>query len=593
MFDATIAVFTMSKPVTYFTSTPPFGSSGITTYDLWVTDGTNTGTHKVAAPGGVAGLSPSSYAALNGSVYFDAADTSGNFNLFKVDGSTGAVSKVAVSNASSTGLNPTGTVAWSGKLYFQGKDAANNVTLWTSDGTAAGTSEIKAAGLTGSYYPLVLTPYGSKLAFAASNGIYLTDGTTAGTSQIPLGALSSFGNVNAMAKVGDKLVFAGMNNAFKNSLFVADGAGGGAVELQVPGLNPSGGYPGRVSGLTTFGSKAAFTAADASGTVGFWVTDGTVAGTVELPGVTGDPYGSSPETALGSNRLAFVAQDAAATKGVYVTDGTAAGTTRLAITSPGSNYLYPNQIFSTGDQVYIGGNYNGGPVLFESDGTTAGTSLVASGVTPYSAFGGANAASLGSTVAYTDTTSHTSGAAHADIYTGPVSYLQQQYIWSGTGGVAMAADAAGTFLHGGNGDDALSVTAGSNVLDGGLGSNFLTGATGADGGTDTFFVDGRGGGVTWSTINNFHHGDAVTLWGFVGGTSTGFNGATGQGALTLDGIQGYQGATLHAELGGAGTGVNASLTIAGLSVADAASKLTITTGSIGSSSYLYVAYTGT
>lgn len=216
---------------------PPFGSPGITTYDLWVTDGTNTGTHKVAASGGVAGLSPSSYAALNGSVYFDGADTSGNFNLFKVDGSTGSVSKVAVGNASSTGLNPTGTVASNGKLYFQGKDAASNVTLWVSDGTAAGTSEVKVAGLTGSYYPSVLTPYGSKLAFAASSGVYLTDGTTAGTSQIPLGALSLFGNVNAMAKVGDKLVFTGMNNLFKNSLFVADGAGGGAIELQVPGLS--------------------------------------------------------------------------------------------------------------------------------------------------------------------------------------------------------------------------------------------------------------------------------------------------------------------------------------------------------------------
>jgi len=583
----------MSRPVTYFTSTPPFGSSAITTYDLWVTDGTNTGTHKVAAPGGVAGLSPSSHAALNGSVYFDGADTSGNFNLFKVDGSTGAVSKVAVSNASSTGLNPTGTVASNGKLYFQGKDAANNVTLWASDGTAAGTSEITAAGLTGSYYPSVLTPYGAKLAFAASNGVYLTDGTSAGTSQIPLGALSPFGSVNAMARVGDKLVFSGTNYAFKTALFVADDAGGGAIELQVPGLNPSGGFTGRVSGLTTFGSKAAFTAMDASGTVGFWVTDGSVAGTFELPGLTGYPYGASAETALAGNRLAFVAQDAAATSGVYVTDGTVAGTARLAITGTGANHLYPGQIFSAGNQVYMGGNYNGGPVLFASDGTSAGTSLVAAGVTPYSAYGGANAASLGGMVAYTDTTSHISGSARADIYTGPVSYLQQQYIWSGTDGVAMAADAAGTFLHGGSGDDALSVTAGSNVLDGGLGSNFLTGATGADGGTDTFFVDGRGGGITWSTINNFHHGDAVTLFGFVAGTSTGFDGTTGQGAFTLDGVQGYQGATLHAELGGAGTGVNASLTIAGLGVADAASKLTVTTGSIGSSSYLYVAYTGT
>lgn len=263
--------------------------------------------------GGLAGVDPTSYATLSGSVYFDGADPSGNFNLFKINGSTGAVSEIAVGGASSTGLNPTGTAASNGKLFFQGKNAANNVTLWSSDGTAAGTSEVMAAGLTGSYYPSVLTPYGDKLAFASSNGIYLTDGT----SQIPLGALSSFGSVNAMARVGDKLVFSGLNNGFRNALFVADGAGGGAVELRVPALNPSGGYSGRVTGLTTFGGKAGFTAVDASGTVGFWVTDGTVAGTIELPGLTGNPYGSSPMVALVGNRLAFVAQDAAVTSGVY------------------------------------------------------------------------------------------------------------------------------------------------------------------------------------------------------------------------------------------------------------------------------------
>jgi len=105
-------------------------------------------------------------------------------------------------------------------------------------------------------------------------------------------------------------------------------------------------------------------------------------------------------------------------------------------------------------------------------------------------------------------------------------------------------------------------------------------------------VDGRSGGVTWSTVNTFHHGDAITLWGFTSGTSTGFDASTGQSNFTFDGTAGYQGATIHSELGGAGTGVNASLTVAGMSVADAASKLTLSTGSVGGSAYLYVAYTG-
>ena len=186
---------------------------------------------------------------------------------------------------------------------------------------------------------------------------------------------------------------------------------------------------------------------------------------------------------------------------------------------------------------------------------------------------------------YTDTATGTSGMTRGNVYSGPVAGLQQQYIWPGANGVAISATVGNVFLHGGPGDDALSVSSGTNVLDGGTGSNFLTGAAGTDGGADTFFVDGRGGGVTWSTVVNFHHGDAVTLFGFQDGTST-------RPWTAVDGATGYQGATIHSELGGAGTGVNDSVTFAGISLADAQAKFTVTTGTVGTTPYLYVAYTG-
>ena len=124
-----------------------------------------------------------------------------------------------------------------------------------------------------------------------------------------------------------------------------------------------------------------------------------------------------------------------------------------------------------------------------------------------------------------------------------------------------------------------------NVLDGGTGSNFFVGAAGSDGGTDTFFIDARASSPTWSTLTNFHHGDAVTLWGFQGGKS----------AMTWaasDGTANYKGATIHAETNGAGTGVNGSVTFAGVSLADAQSKFTMSTGSVGGNPYLYLKYTG-
>lgn len=188
-------------------------------------------------------------------------------------------------------------------------------------------------------------------------------------------------------------------------------------------------------------------------------------------------------------------------------------------------------------------------------------------------------------VSYTDTTTGEAGQEQAQVYSGPVSYLKSQVMWSRTDSVAMASSTPNVFLHGGAGDDALAVSSGQNVLDGGAGSNFLVGATGADGGTDTFFVDGRGGAVTWSTIVNFHHGDAMTLFGFTAGTST-------LPVFTTDGATGYRGATLHSELRGAGTGVNESVTFAGLTPSDVISKLTITNGTTGGTPYLSIVYTG-
>ena len=185
----------------------------------------------------------------------------------------------------------------------------------------------------------------------------------------------------------------------------------------------------------------------------------------------------------------------------------------------------------------------------------------------------------------TDTTVNTSEDAAGETYSGPVASLRQQFIWSNPDGVAIASNVPDVFLHGGPGDDALTVTAGTNVVDGGGGSNFLVGASGSDGGADTFFVDGRGGNTTWSTVVSFHHGDSLTIWGFVPGVST-------MPWTASDGADGYKGVTIHSELAGPGTGINESATLAGLSMADVAAKLTVTTGSVGGQDYLNVAYTG-
>ncbi len=162
-----------------------------------------------------------------------------------------------------------------------------------------------------------------------------------------------------------------------------------------------------------------------------------------------------------------------------------------------------------------------------------------------------------------------------------MSYLQAAYGYSGTDDVVLSANVASVFIHSGAGEDALQVVAGSNVLDGGGGSNWLVGASGSDGGSDTFFVDGRGGGNTWDTLLNFHAGDALTLWGY--------NSATGNTQWTDNmGAAGNTGATLSANFGN-GTGATALVTFAGLSLSS--THFALSSGSIGGADYLYVART--
>lgn len=181
-----------------------------------------------------------------------------------------------------------------------------------------------------------------------------------------------------------------------------------------------------------------------------------------------------------------------------------------------------------------------------------------------------------------DTTMGQAGSGVAQPYAGPVSGLTSEYINTTSNSLNVTASAPNCFIHTGSGNDAIAVSSGTNVLDGFTGSNFLTGGTG----NDTFFVDDRNSKADiWSTVNNFHSGDAATIWGVTPGD---FNLAwmDGQGAA------GYIGLTLHATATGKPT---ASLTLVGFTSGDLNNgKLSVSygttaaAGGVAGSSYMNV-----
>lgn len=148
------------------------------------------------------------------------------------------------------------------------------------------------------------------------------------------------------------------------------------------------------------------------------------------------------------------------------------------------------------------------------------------------------------------------GSAFAGIpYSGPVSRLDLQFVATEAGEV-IGGTAFSDFINAAGGTDAIDGGLGDDVIDGGLGSNFLTGGAGAD----IFFLDGRGGGITWSTITDWQAGEQLTIWGWVPGLSLSAWAASG-------GTAGFTGATLHCDLNADGT-IDTSVTWAGRSQAE-------------------------
>jgi hypothetical protein len=137
---------------------------------------------------------------------------------------------------------------------------------------------------------------------------------------------------------------------------------------------------------------------------------------------------------------------------------------------------------------------------------------------------------------YDNTTGQTMEEAGTP-YTGPVAGLTSEFIDLSPDNLDIAAITPNSFIYSGLGNDAINVgqAGGNNVLDATGGSNFLVGGSG----DDTFFLnDLNPAAPIWSTLVNFHAGDAATIWGVTPGDFS-FSWVAGEGAGE------YTGLTMH------------------------------------------------
>ncbi len=296
---------------------------------------------------------------------------------------------------------PTGKTA----AFFDGTDSTSDNTIWLTDGTAAGTIEIGGltnAGIAGantsSFLPSFMAVFNHLAYFAASDnankyGLWISDGTATGTAELggPGNQAIPGAGTNGLSppsffQYQGKVLFNAEDTSGNLGLWVTDGTAAGTFEIG--GLADQGVSNASTIGLgpdnfTLFNGRVYFGGRDNGGinSHGFWVTDGTTAGTTEIGGpgskgiVGAGPFGLIPESMLDfDGRLLLAGVDSGNGTGLWTSDGTAAGTTELgglknqSIAGANANGLSPSSLTRLNDKVlFVGQDSSNFSALWVTD----------------------------------------------------------------------------------------------------------------------------------------------------------------------------------------------------------------------------------
>jgi ELWxxDGT repeat protein len=329
---------------------------------------------------------------IGGIAYFPGRTDSGDFHLWRSDGTSGGTYPISEVPVYVANHDPGFFANVNGTLYFVGNDAASGPELWKSDGTAAGTVLVRdvRSGSLGSY-PLNLTPVGGTLFFdtfdGAKRNLWKSDGTAAGTvlvKNITANNDPQFTNVNGM------LFFKASDGTSGYELWKSDGSDAGTMRVKDIRAGSGSSYPTR---LTNVNGTLLFTANDGTSGTELWKSDGTDAGTQMLADIRPGGSSSNPEyLAAVGGMLLFSANDGTSGSELWKSDGTAAGTQQVVEIRPGSFGSGPREFVQLGASALFYANSTGARgELWITDGTSGGTAQVSNplaGASP--SFGPAN-----------------------------------------------------------------------------------------------------------------------------------------------------------------------------------------------------------
>lgn len=242
-------------------------SNGADGLKIYKTSGINTPALVKSFTGALSGFLPPQMITWNNKIYFTAAESGFDVELWATDGTT--TTEVADINPGANGSHPTivNSVVLNGKLVFSANTDESGYELWSTDGTSAGTrmlKDINTEAAAGSV-PFLLVPwngysnihqelensdyynrtanFNGSIFFTADNGtngveLYKTDGTENGTVLVKDINPSGNGAGYFYIYTQSGLVFDGDNGIDGLEPWMSDGTGTGTSEIS--NVNPAG-----------------------------------------------------------------------------------------------------------------------------------------------------------------------------------------------------------------------------------------------------------------------------------------------------------------------------------------------------------------
>ena len=365
---------------------------GATGSELWTSNG-NAPTQLVDINPGANGSFPSSFTPFQGKLFFSANNGTNGSELWSTDGTAANTVMIKDINPGSGSSSP-GTFAVVGStLYFRATDGTNGSELWKTDGTAANTVQVKdIRSGSNSSSPSSLTNVNGTLYFTANDGtngteLWKSNGTAGGTQLVKdIDPGSDSSNIKNLTNLNGTLVFSARDHYFyqyspyiredNTELWTSDGTSGGTQVVKEIRAGNNGSY---ANNFEVVNGTLFFSANDGSNGTELWKSDGTATNTVQVRDIISGSNSSGPSnlTAV-DNTLFFRARNSSQGFELWKSDGTSANTTLVKDIRPGSSNSNPQSLTNvSGTLFFIADDGSTGTELWKSDGTSATTSRVA------------------------------------------------------------------------------------------------------------------------------------------------------------------------------------------------------------------------